>query len=80
MTEKLTVKGQTYQMRLCSMDKCFQLEMTQNKTPCKESIQENKTKQNKHTKKTPKKQPQYNLKYNAPRNPIKYYIAKTQAQ
>lgn len=40
--EKLVLKGQTKQMSLCSKDKPFQLEITQNKTPCKESNEEKK--------------------------------------
>lgn len=42
--EKLVLKGQTNQMSLCSKNKLFQLEITQNKTPCKESNEEKKKK------------------------------------
>lgn len=49
--EKLVLKGQTNQMSLCSKNKLFQLEITQNKTPCKKSNEEKKNKaQNTPTK------------------------------
>lgn len=40
--EKLVLKGQTNQMSLCSKNKLFQLEIIQNKTPCKKSNEEKK--------------------------------------